>query len=213
MSANPAPDPFAEDRTRMLTEHLLDRGIGNPAVLRAFSDIPRHLFVPPELQAEAYADRPLRIGGGQTISQPYIAALMTEKLQLHPGHKVLEVGTGSGYQTAVLAKLGAQVYSIERIPELFEQASRLLETLGIKNVRFRVGDGAQGWTEEAPFDAILVAACARQIPEPLLKQLKDGGRMVIPVGDGPNQTLTLVERQGDTAATHSLCGCAFVPLL
>lgn len=205
-------DPLQEKRNRMVAQQLLDRGIRDPKVLRAMAEIPRHLFVPPAEQEEAYGDRPLPIGADQTISQPYIVALMTEQLGLKPEFRVLEIGTGSGYQAAVLARLVAQVYSIERIPELAAWAARRLESLGIRNVQTRVGDGSQGWHEAAPFDGILVTACAAELPEPLTQQLADGGRMVIPIGQAQRQTLMLIERRGDTFESHSICGCLFVPM-
>ena len=205
-------DPLQEKRNQMVAQQLLDRGIRDPKVLRAMAEIPRHLFVPPEEQEEAYGDRPLPIGADQTISQPYIVALMTEHLRLRSELKVLEIGTGSGYQAAVLARLATQVYSIERIPELAAQAARRLESLGIRNVQTRVGDGSQGWTEAAPFDGIIVTACAAELPEPLTQQLADRGRMVIPLGQGLRQTLMLIERRGDTLESSSICSCVFVPL-
>jgi len=207
-----ADDPLQEKRNRMVAQQLLDRGIRDPKVLRAMAEIPRHLFVPPEEREEAYGDRPLPIGADQTISQPYIVALMTEQLRLRPETKVLEIGTGSGYQAAVLARLATQVYSVERIPELAAQAARRLESLGIRNVQTRVGDGSQGWPEAAPFNGIIVTACAAELPEPLTQQLAAGGRMVIPLGRGQQQTLMLIERRGDTLESHSICGCLFVPM-
>ena len=208
----PPPDPFSGERGRMVADQLLARGIRDPRVLSAVSEMPRHQFVPSKEQGMAYEDRPLSIGFEQTISQPYIVALMTEHLRLKPEAKVLEIGTGSGYQTAVLARLARKVYSIERIPELAERAIHRLESLGISNVQVRVGDGSPGWPEEAPFDGILVTACAAAVPQPLAEQLADGGRMVIPLGEGLQQMLTLIERRGDALESRPICGCLFVPL-
>ncbi len=196
----------------MVAEQLEARGIRDPRVLRAMSETPRHQFIPPEEQERSYEDQPLPIGSEQTISQPYIVALMTERLRLKPDSKVLEIGTGSGYQAAILAKLAREVYSIERIPELADRAIRWLESAGIRNVQVRIGDGSQGWPEEAPFDAVIVTACAERLPEPLAAQLTDGGRMVIPLGPSHNQVLTLIERRGDSLLSEPICGCLFVPL-
>ncbi len=175
--------------------------------------MPRHVFVPPDLVDEAYEDHPLSIGKGQTISQPYIVALMTEALELEGNEKVLEVGTGSGYQTAILAELAREVYSIERIPELARDAERRLEDLGYTNVHIKVGNGTLGWPEEAPFDAIMVTAGAPKVPGPLKAQLADGGRLVIPVGSEFHQVLYRVKRQKDTFSEEALTSCVFVPLV
>jgi protein-L-isoaspartate(D-aspartate) O-methyltransferase len=169
-------------RARMVAEQIRARGVHESRVLDAISKVPRDLFVPEEYRHEAYEDRPLPIGLGQTISQPYIVGYMTEALKLEPEHRVLEIGTGCGYQTAVLAELVAQVYSIEVIPELAARAHHTLEQLGYTNVLVRTGDGHRGWPEEAPFDRILGAAAADELPPALLDQLADGGIMVIPVG-------------------------------
>ena len=206
------PDPLAGERGRMIADQLFARGISDAKVLRAMSEIPRDLFVPPDQRAQAYSDRPLPIGGEQTISQPYIVALMTQELRLQPASRVLEIGTGSGYQAAVLSRLASEVYSVERIPELAEEAFRRLESLDIRNVKLRVGDGAQGWPQAAPFDGIIVTAFAEEPPGPLLSQLVDGGRMVIPLGTSLQQTLTWIERRGDSLESHPICGCLFVPL-
>ena len=196
----------------MVQEQLSARGIRDLNVLRAMQEIPRHRFVPPDQAEQAYEDRPLSIGSEQTISQPYIVALMTERLRLKPASRVLEIGTGSGYQAAVLSKLAGEVYSMERIPELADSAARRLESLGISNVHLRVGDGSQGWPEAAPFDGIIVTACAGELPRPLAAQLADGGRMVIPLGEKLHQTLNLIERRGDALESQPICGCVFVPL-
>jgi len=174
--------------------------------------IPRHLFVPKGYERAAYEDRPLPIGEGQTISQPYIVAVMTETLRLKPGHKVLEIGAGSGYQAAVLARIVREVFTIEIVPELGNAARERLKTLGYRNVRVRVADGYDGWPEEAPFDAIVVTAAADHIPPPLIRQLRNGGRMVIPVGSPFFvQTLMLVEKDRGKVRTTSLMPVRFVP--
>lgn len=209
----PTPDPFADERQRMVDFTIVARGIKDPAVLQAMLDVPRHLFVPPEYIDQAYEDHPLPIGYGQTISQPYIVALMTESLELEPDDVVLEVGTGSGYQAAVLAEIVDQVYTIEIIGALAEQAAARLEELGYDNVEVRHADGYYGWEEHAPFDAIIVTAAPDHVPPPLRAQLADGGRMVIPVGPvGGYQELWLIERHGDEFTTTSLGGVRFVPL-
>lgn len=197
----------------MVQTQLAGRGISDPRVLAAFSKVPRHLFVPEPSRARSYTDHPLPIGEEQTISQPYIAALMTELLSPEAGSKVLEVGTGSGYQTAILAELSAAVYSMERIPSLAAGASGLLARLGYTNVRIRVGDGSEGWAEFAPFERILVAASVPAVPRSLTDQLALGGRLVIPVGSALNQTLTLVEHLPEGFRTEKACDCVFVPLI
>lgn len=180
-------EAFARQRAEMVRRQIEARGVRNPAVLAALRAVPRHRFVPPGLVHEAYADTPLPIGEGQTISQPYIVALMTELLQLAPGDRVLEVGTGSGYQAAVLAALGAEVYSIEIVERLGREAATRLEALGYGAVHLRIGDGYRGWPERAPFAGILVTAAPDHVPRPLLAQLAPGGRLVIPVGEGIQQ--------------------------
>jgi len=197
----------------MVAEQLVRRGIQDAKVLEAMRSVPRDRFVPEDRQAQAYEDRPLSIGSGQTISQPYIVALMSERLAVRPGAKVLEVGTGSGYQTAVLAALGARVYSIERIEALAQDARERLEALGIRGVTIRPGDGTLGWAQEAPFDRIVVTAASPNVPEPLTQQMAEGGRMILPVGDPLAQTLQLVERHEGKMKVSDLCGCLFVPLV
>ena len=190
-----------------------ESGALDPQVLQAMRAVPREAFVPEEVRAQAYADRPLPIGYGQTISQPFIVALMTDLLELEPGDRVLEVGTGSGYQAAVLSPLAEEVRTIEIVPELGERASRALAEQGFANVETRIGDGYYGWPEGAPYDAIVVTAAAGQIPPPLVEQLRPGGRMVIPVG-GPfsAQQLVLVEKGQDGAvSTRQLLPVRFVP--
>jgi len=197
----------------MVQEQLIPRGITDRRVLEALVKVPRHLFVPEALWHQAYSDRPLPIGYGQTISQPYIVALMTEALELQGDERVLEVGTGSGYQAAILAELAKQVYSVERMPELARRARRILDRLGYGNVLIRVGDGSKGWPERAPFDAIIVTAGAPKVPKALLQQLKVGGRMVIPVGDEHSQELLKIVRLKDGFQQEELGGCRFVKLI
>ena len=197
----------------MVADQLMARGIRNGRVLAAFSKVPRHLFVLPQERERAYTDHPLSIGQGQTISQPYIVALMTEQCDPEPDSKILEVGTGSGYQTAILAELCSRVYSIERIDSIAQSARGLLGSLGYSNVQIRVGDGSIGWPEMAPFNRILVSAAAEEIPSPLLEQLAQGGRLVIPIGSPLAQTLTVVERCKGEFQTRQVCGCIFVPLI
>ena len=192
-------------------------GIRDARVLDAFARVPRHLFVPESLWAEADDDRPLPIGYGQTISQPFVVAYMTERLELEGRERVLEVGTGSGYQTAILATLAREVFTVEIVPELSERAHRVVvDALGLTNVRFRVGDGALGWPEAAPFDATLVAAATPEVPDALVEQLAPGGRMILPVGeqDFAGQVLRLVRRGNDGAVEREdLLGVRFVPLV
>ena len=201
--------------SRALSRQLAEMGIRDPRVLRAIAEVPRHLFVPPPLRRDAEANRPLPIGQGQTISQPYIVAFMTEALQLRGSERVLEIGTGSGYQAAVLALLAREVFSIEIVPELAASAAELLlGTLALPNVRLRVGDGRWGWPEEAPFDRVLVTAAPAAIPPALIEQLAPGGRLIAPVGADPEvQQLDLVVRgvDGITTTTH-LIPVRFVPL-
>lgn len=206
-------DLFERDRRRMVEKQLLGRGITDARVLSAMGRIPRHLFVEEAFRQRAYGDHPLPIGQEQTISQPYIVALMTSLLALTGREKVLEVGTGSGYQTAVLAELARRVCSIERIPALAMRARALLEGLGYGNVWVRAGNGTLGWPDEAPFDRILVAAGGPAVPPPLFDQLADGGLMVLPIGDQTSQTLTLVENAGGQMRTRGCGDCSFVRLV
>jgi len=203
----------ARERERMVDEQLARRGITDARVLDVMRRIPRHRFVEEGLTHGAYEDHPLPIGEGQTISQPYIVALMTSLLELTGQEKVLEVGTGSGYQTAVLGALTRRVCSIERLPRLAERARATLEALGVQNVWIRVGNGALGWPDEAPFDRILVAAGGPSVPPPLVEQLADGGRMVLPVGSPEDQVLTVVERVGGQTQTRQAGECKFVKLV
>jgi len=201
---------YERDRSRMVEEQLTRRGINDGRVLGAIAQVPRHLFVEEALRDRAYGDHPLPIGEQQTISQPYIVALMTSLLRLSGQEKVLEIGTGSGYQTAILALLARRVCSIERVASLATRARGLLESLNFTNVWVRIGDGTLGWLDEAPFDRILVTAGAPAVPSPLFEQLAEGGRMVVPVGDITNQTLTLVEKIDGTMRTSSHGDCTFV---
>ncbi|MCD6363066.1 MAG: protein-L-isoaspartate(D-aspartate) O-methyltransferase [Synergistetes bacterium] len=197
----------------MVESQIEIRGIKDERVLRAMMRVPRHLFVPEEYRERAYDDHPLPIGEGQTISQPYIVALMTSLLDLKGNEKVLEIGTGSGYQAAILAELAKEVYSVERIPALAVKAAETLEKLGYKNVRVKVGDGTLGWEENAPYDAIIVTAAAPKVPTPLIKQLKIGGRLVIPIGERFIQSLyKYVKREDGSLDGEDFGGCVFVPL-
>lgn len=204
---------FAKERLTMVEHQLRRRGIGDERVLEAMSKVPRHTFVPEAHRGAAYEDRPLPIGEGQTISQPYMVAIMTQSLELQGEERVLEIGTGSGYQTAILAELAKEVYTIERIPLLLEKAQNILRYLGYENIFFVIGDGTKGWPEKAPFDGILVTAGAPEIPQTLLTQLADGGRLVIPVGPRYTQTLYKVTRRGKNYKEEDITGCVFVPLL
>jgi protein-L-isoaspartate(D-aspartate) O-methyltransferase len=197
----------------MVKEQLERRGISDVRVLEAMRKVPRHLFVDPVLAGRAYEDSPLPIGEGQTISQPYMVAVMTAALALEGGERVLEIGTGSGYQAAVLAELASQVYSIERIPALADRAQKTLKRLGYDNVTIRVGDGSLGWPEAAPFEAIVVTAGAPCVPPPLVEQLRVGGRLLIPVGSPQAQTLRRVVRKEEGVEQEELVGCIFVRLV
>jgi protein-L-isoaspartate(D-aspartate) O-methyltransferase len=206
-------DRFASSRQRMVTEQIASRGVTDARVLEAFRRVPRHLFVPESSEAEAYEDHPVPIGQGQTISQPYIVAIMTEALGLHGGESVLEVGTGCGYQSAILAELADRVYSLEIVASLAEEARARLLRLGYLNVTVKVGDGYAGWPDAAPFDAIMVAAAAPRVPEPLKAQLREGGRLVIPVGsDSLDQELILLTRRGERCEERRILPVRFVPM-
>jgi protein-L-isoaspartate(D-aspartate) O-methyltransferase len=205
-------DEYTAERLELVETGIVARGIQNPLVIDAMKAVPRHEFVLPEYLDQAYANHPLPIGFGQTISQPYIVALMTELIDPDPDDVVLEVGTGSGYQAAVLAVIVKQVYSIEIVGALAEQSANRLEALGYDNVEVKHADGYYGWEEHAPFDAIVVTAAPDHVPPPLMAQLADGGKLVIPVGPvGGYQELWLVERNGDEYTTRSLGGVIFVP--
>lgn len=204
-------DAFEGLRLKMVASQIEARRIRDPVVLEAMRTVPRHLFVPPEYREQAYADHPLPLEQRQTISQPYIVALMTELARPRPGMKVLEVGTGSGYQAAVLAACGAEVYTIEILPGLARSAAAVLEKLGYQNLHTRIGDGYDGWPEAAPFDAVVVTAAPDVIPQPLLDQLAPGGRLVIPVGSH-SQDLVLVTRTEDGFERRSVTPVRFVPM-
>ncbi len=205
---------MSSQREQMVREQLQGRDITDGRVLDAMRHVPRQAFVPEQLQRQAYADHPLPIGEGQTISQPYIVALMTQLVSPQSTDKVLEVGTGSGYQAAVLAELAQQVYTIEILPDLGERARQTLASLGYKNIEIRIGDGYLGWPDAAPFDCIVVTAAPSQVPPRLLEQLAEGGRLVIPVDNEYGyQTLTLITRRGEAFEETAVSGCAFVPLV
>ncbi len=204
---------YQKERLEMVEAQLRRRGITDPRVLKAMAKIPRHLFVSPEHRSSAYEDRPLPIGEGQTISQPYMVAVMTQTLELKGQERVLEIGTGSGYQTAALAELAGTVYTIERLPELIRHGQKILERLGYQNIIYRTGDGSRGWPEEAPFDGIIVTAGAPEAPAVLKEQLAEGGRLVIPIGPRYSQTLYRITRSGDQFTDEDITGCVFVPLV
>jgi protein-L-isoaspartate(D-aspartate) O-methyltransferase len=206
-------DVFSRARAEMVERDLRARGIKDARVLAAMASVPRHLFVPEPLRAAAYEDRPLPIGAGQTISQPYIVAFMTELLELKGDEAVLEIGTGSGYQTAVLARLARAVFSIEILPALSERAEKVLAQIGVTNVQVKVGDGFFGWQEKAPFEAILLTASAPEVPEPLWRQLREGGRLVMPLGEENRaQRLVRYRKVRGQPVAEDLTGVMFVPL-
>jgi len=205
--------PRSDERRRMVDLQIAGRGIQNFRVLAAMAEVPRHLFVPPQFERDAYADTPLPIGNGQTISQPYIVALMTELLHPEPKDRVLEIGAGSGYQAAILAQLAEQVVSIERIGTVAAQARANLAAAGAKNVEVIEGDGTQGYPPAAPYNGILVTAATPVIPRPLMEQLADGGRLVAPVGDRAVQDLVVLERHGSRFQEERREGVRFVPLI
>ena len=205
-------DEFSQARQRMLEEQIIARGIQDARVLTVMGTLPRHCFISPDDLAWAYADGPLPIGHGQTISQPYIVALMTELLELKPIDRVLEVGSGSGYQAAVLGELAAEVHSIEVIPELARQAEKTLTGLGYTNIHVHIGDGSLGWLEAAPYNRILVAAAAPEVPPALLDQLAEGGQLVIPVGSRSVQQLEVWRRTGQEFSHQKNVDVCFVPL-
>ena len=206
-------DPV-RSRERMVREQIEARGVSDRAVLDAMRSLPRHLFVEEALASKAYSDGPLPIGEGQTISQPYIVALMSELLQVEPGMKVLEIGTGSGYQAAVLAHMGCEVYTVERIKKLFFTARKRFMDMRMFSVKLKLDDGTMGWTDEAPFDRIIVTAGGPSVPEPLVDQLGDPGRLLIPVGEGRrNQSLILVEKKDGEVVRTDMGGVAFVDLV
>jgi protein-L-isoaspartate(D-aspartate) O-methyltransferase len=202
-----------ERQRRQLIETIRERGINDLAVLRVFDLVPRHLFVPDAVQHRAYEDAPVPIGYGQTASQPSLQALYLQLLKIQHDQKVLEIGTGSGYQTALLGHLAGHVYSVERIRELSARARTVLDDLHFSNIALLVGDGTIGWSRYAPYDAILVTAASPDVPQALLDQLADGGRMLIPIGDRNEQTLTMFEKTPDGVQREDITACTFVPLL
>jgi protein-L-isoaspartate(D-aspartate) O-methyltransferase len=218
-NAAPAPaaqaaDPFAAARQQMVISQLLStgRGITNARVIAAMTKVPRHEFVPERLRTQAYDDRPLPIGHGQTISQPFIVAFMTEQLDPNPSDRVLEIGTGSGYQAAVLAEVVKEIYTIEIVEPLAQRAAADLKRLGYTNIHVRAGDGYKGWAEAAPFDSVIVTCAPEQVPKPLVEQLKDGGRIIIPIGPLWNQELVLLRKRGGKLEQKAVLPVRFVPM-
>ncbi len=199
-------------REQMVETQIKARGIKNERLLEAMRKIPRHLFVPENMQPSAYNDEPLPIGGGQTISQPYIVAYMTDKLDLNPSDRVLEVGTGSGYQAAILSELAAEVYTVEIHEDLLQKARKILDRMGCRNIHYRTGDGTEGWKEHAPYDAVMVTAAPKRIPEKLKEQMDEGAKMVIPVGQA-FQELVLLTRRNSEYIRKKLLPVRFVPLI
>ena len=204
---------YAGQRRKMVEEQLVERGINDLRLLEVVSRVPRHLFVQESLQHRAYGDTPLPIGENQTISQPYIVGAMTEALHLKGEERVLEIGTGSGYQTAIIAELCRQVFTIERLNNLSRKAQNVLESLNYMNIVFKMFDGTYGWPDQAPFDAILITASAPEIPGLLVKQLGDGGRIVAPIGEADKQKLVVLTKNGDRVSRRDLGDCKFVPLI
>lgn len=204
---------YAALRKKMVEEQLIPRGIKKQKILDTFYRIERDKFIPADLREDAYGDFPLPIGENQTISQPYIVALMTEYLDLNKEDKVLEIGTGSGYQTAILAELAKEVYSIERFANLAKNAQGILTALGYADVKIKAADGTLGWEEYAPFDRIIITAATPQVPLPLIDQLREGGKLILPLGESFSQVLTLIEKKKGKIEYQKICGCVFVPLV
>ena len=204
---------YAGQRRKMVEEQLVERGVKDLSLLEVMSRVPRHLFAQESLRHRAYGDTPLPIGENQTLSQPYIVGAMTEALDLKGEERVLEIGTGSGYQTAIIAELCRQVFTIERLNNLSRKAQNLLESLNYVNIVFKMFDGTYGWPDQAPFDAILITASAQKIPDSLVKQLGDGGRLIAPIGEADRQKLVLLTKNGDRASYRDLGDCKFVPLI
>ena len=204
---------YAGQRRKMVEEQILGRGIKDLSVMEVLSRVPRHLFVNSSLQHRAYGDCPLPIGENQTISQPYIVALMTQVLDLKGGERVLEIGTGSGYQTAILAELASHVFTIERVKPLVKKTKELLEGLKYKNIVFKTFDGTYGWRDQSPFDAILISAATPSIPKSLIEQLADKGRLVAPVGERESQDLIVLNKTGNKVMERKIGSCKFVPLI
>ena len=213
ISQSPAQDLMERLRERMVKTQIENRGVKDPAVLEALRKVERHRFVPESYASRAYSDHPLPIGEGQTISQPYIVALMTEVLNLKKSDKVLEIGTGSGYQAAILGELCDSIYTIEIVEPLGKRAANLLNTLGYENIKVKIGDGYKGWPEHAPFDAIIVTCSPTQVPQPLQEQLAEGGRMVIPVGKRDEQELVLLTKQEGKLQQNHIIPVRFVPMV
>jgi len=208
------PNDYSRLREDMVRQQIMARGVEDPEVLEAMRKVPRHLFVPENYRAFSYRDHPLPIGQGQTISQPYVVAFMTEALDLKPSDRVLEIGTGSGYQAAVVAEIVKEVYTIEIIEELGKRARRTLEMLGYKNIRVKIGDGYKGWPEKGPFDAVIVTCAPERIPEALIEQLSDGGRMIVPVGRaGAVQRLVRAVKKKGKLETKEVMPVRFVPMV
>lgn len=197
----------------MVDEQLIPRGIKDGRILEVFTKLERHRFVPEEFRKSSYADYPVPIGEGQTISQPYMAALMTQSLEVSPEDKILEVGTGSGYQAAILAELAKEVYTVERMESLAGRAEWLLGDLGYGNIRIKVDDGTLGWKEKSPFNKIIITAASPRIPLPLTEQLAEDGKLILPLGESFSQVLTLVEKKEKRLEHKQICGCVFVPLV
>jgi protein-L-isoaspartate(D-aspartate) O-methyltransferase len=212
-SEEPKKDPYAQLREAMVRDQIENRGVKDKALLDALRKVKRHLFVPESHRYLSYTDQPLPIGEGQTISQPYIVAFMTEALGLNKTEKVLEVGTGSGYQAAILAELCNSVYTIEIIESLGKRAEAVLKSLGYANIHVKIGDGYKGWQEPAPFDAIIVTCSPSHIPKPLQDQLAEGGRMIIPVGEFPSQELILLKKKNGKLIQQAILPVAFVPMM
>ncbi len=204
---------YGGHRQKMVERHLSDRGVRDLRVLEAMNRVPRHLFVPAALQHRAYGDHALPIGENQTISQPYMVGLMSELLGLSENDKVLEIGTGSGYQTAVLAELAEQVFTIERIKNIGQASQKLLDRLNYRNIVYKIFDGTNGWRDQAPYDAILITAGVQKVPPPLIDQLKDGGKLVIPIGDLESQKLTVITRREGQVESKDVAECKFVKLI
>ncbi|MFH1857120.1 MAG: protein-L-isoaspartate(D-aspartate) O-methyltransferase [Candidatus Omnitrophota bacterium] len=204
---------FEKERRKMVLTQLIPRGINNPLVLKAFEKVPREEFIPLNCRADAYQDYPLPIGNGQTISQPFMVALMTQALELKKEDCVLEIGTGSGYQTAILAEIARKVFTVERFPDLSEGAQVILNKLGYENIFFKTGDGSRGWTENAPYHGVIVTAAAPSLPLPLIEQLIEEGRMIIPVGEMFGQSLIRARKIKGKLEKENICGCVFVPLI
>ncbi len=213
LRSKPGEEDYQSLREKMVTSQVIARGISHERTIEAMRNVERHLFVPENMRSEAYNDYPLPIGQGQTISQPYIVALMTELLELRGNEKVLEIGTGSGYQTAILAELAAEVYTIERISDLLEGAKKRLDVLGYKNIHFFCEDGTKGLPENAPYSGIMVTAAAQKVPFPYLEQLNEKGKLVVPLGERYSQTLFLIEKKKAEIVEKEICGCTFVPLI